>query len=114
MSEPRIIFIGRKPLHAYIRAVLMAMTAGDRELTLVARGNAIVTAVNVAEVCRRRNGFLASQLPDEVNMTGVEIGTEEVERDNGMGNVSVIRIGLEGLGEMNLLERDDKPDDSEE
>ena len=38
MTDRRTIFIGKKPLHAYVRAVVMAMESGDRNLELVARG----------------------------------------------------------------------------
>ena len=37
MTDRRTIFIGKKPLHAYVRAVVMAMESGDRNLELVAR-----------------------------------------------------------------------------
>ena len=41
MTDRRTIFIGKKPLHAYVRAVVMAMESGDRNLELVARGATI-------------------------------------------------------------------------
>ena len=66
MTERRTIFIGKKPLHAYVRAVVMAMESGDRNLELVARGATIGRAVDVAEVCRRRNGIIAQGLPEQV------------------------------------------------
>ena len=59
MTDRRIIFIGKKPLHAYVRAVVKAMEDGDREVQLVARGATISRAVDVAEVCRRSNGHLS-------------------------------------------------------
>ena len=31
-----MIFVGKKPLHAYVRAVVKAMEDGDREIQLVA------------------------------------------------------------------------------
>lgn len=101
MTE-RLIFIGGKPVHLYIRAVVTAMAAGEREVTLSARGTAISKAVDVAELCRRRHGKIAAGLPETVHVRGVEIGTEDVERRDGEGThgVSFIRIRLEGEGEV--------------
>ena len=100
MSDRRIIFVGKKPLHAYVRAVVKAMEDGDRELQLVARGATISRAVDVAEVCRRRNGHIAQSLPETVNIQGLSCESEEVEGENGTRTVSVLRIDLEGVGEM--------------
>ena len=100
MAERRIIFVGKKPLHAYVRAVVKAMEDGDRSLQLVARGATISRAVDVAEVCRRRNGHIAQGLPETVNIQNLMCESEEVEGENGMRTVSVLRIDLEGVGEM--------------
>ena len=100
MAERRIIFVGKKPLHAYVRAVVKAMEDGDRSLQLVARGATISRAVDVAEVCRRRNGHIAQGLPETVNIQNLMCESQEVEGENGMRTVSVLRIDLEGVGEM--------------
>ena len=100
MADRRIIFIGKKPLHAYVRAVVKAMEDGNRELQLVARGATISRAVDVAEVCRRRNGHIAQGLPETVNIQHLSCESEEVEGENGMRTVSVLRIDLEGVGDM--------------
>ncbi len=39
-------------------------------------------------------------LPPEVNVLGVEIGSEEVEREGRTSMVSVVRINIEGIGDM--------------
>jgi DNA-binding protein len=100
MSERRVIFVGKKPLHAYVRAVVMAMEEGDRSIQLVARGATISRAVDVAEVCRRRNGHIAQGLPETVTIEHVECGSEELQGDDGVRTVSVLRIDLEGVGEV--------------
>ena len=100
MAERRIIFVGKKPLHAYVRAVVKAMEDGDRSLQLVARGATISRAVDVAEGCRRRNGHIAQGRPETVNIQNLMCESEEVEGENGMRTVSVLRIDLEGVGEM--------------
>ena len=100
LSEPRVIFVGKKPLHAYVRAVVMAMQEGERSVQLVARGATISRAVDVAEVCRRRNGHIAQGLPETVNIQHLECGSEEVPGDDGVRTVSVLRIDLEGVGDV--------------
>ncbi len=105
MSDIRTIYVGRKPVHVYVAAVLHAMLAGDREVELVARGNAIRTAIDTAEICRRRNGHIAGMLPAEMNNQGVEIGTEKVEMEDTTRIMSFIKFQLEGV--------DDFPSDEE-
>ena len=100
MSERRVIFVGKKPLHAYVRAVVMAMEEGERSVQLVARGATISRAVDVAEVCRRRNGHIAQGLPETVNIEHLECGSEEIPGDDGVRTVSVLRIDLEGVGDV--------------
>ena len=100
MSEPRVIFVGKKPLHAYVRAVVMAMQEGERSVQLVARGATISRAVDVAEVCRRRNGHIAQGLPETVNIQHLECGSEEIPGDDGVRTVSVLRIDSEGVGDV--------------
>jgi hypothetical protein len=50
-NEPKIIFVGRKPPMSYVLGV-MASFAGSNveEITLKARGQAINTAVDAAEI----------------------------------------------------------------
>jgi len=104
--EMRTIYVGRKPVHSYVAAVLRAMQDGDREVEIIARGNAMRTAIDTAEICRRRNGKIAGMLPEEMVNKGVEISTEEIEVEGSTRILSAIRIVLEGIGEM--------PDNSEE
>ena len=67
---------------------------------LVARGATISRAVDVAEVCRRRNGHIAQGLPETVNIQHLKCESEEVDGENGVRTVSVIRIDLEGIGDV--------------
>ena len=101
MSDRRTIFIGKKPLHAYVRAVVMAMEAGDRSLNIVARGATIGRAVDVAEVCRRRSGIIAQSLPPEMIIRNIECGSEEIKNDDGKKRtISVLSIQLDGVGDL--------------
>ena len=101
MTERRSIFIGKKPLHAYVRAVVMAMEEGERQLQLVARGATIGRAVDVAEICRRRNGIIAQGLPKTVQVGEIlcssEVFTQEGQKDR---TVSVLTIELDGIGDV--------------
>jgi len=72
----------------YCLAVLTSLKDEGSSVTLKARGRAISTAVDVAEVTRRR--FMQN-----LTVEKVEIGTEELESLEGrMRNVSTITIIL--------------------
>ena len=87
--EPNVVFIGNKPVMSYVLAVITSFSAPDtKEVKLKARGLAITTAVDAAEVTRRR--FMKGL---EVN--GVAIGTEEMPQEaGGVRAVSTIEITL--------------------
>lgn len=89
MTEDSIIYIGNKPAMTYVMAVLTAFNQkGVDGVTLKARGQAISSAVDVAEICRNR--FL-----QDVSNPQIEIGTEVLEgQDGGKRNVSTISITI--------------------
>jgi len=58
-----------------------------KDVTLKARGRAITTAIDVVEIVRRK--FLK-----DLKTEKIEIGTEELPRDDGTRNVSTIEINL--------------------
>jgi DNA-binding protein len=50
-----IVFIGSKPPMDYVLAIITGLSANNaKELTLKARGRSITTAVDAAEITRRR------------------------------------------------------------
>ncbi|MCK5403326.1 RNA-binding protein, partial [Candidatus Bathyarchaeota archaeon] len=52
-EEDNVIYIGRKPVMSYVLAVITHMNRpGAKEVVLKARGRAITTAVDAAEVTR--------------------------------------------------------------
>jgi DNA-binding protein len=87
MSQDNIIYIGRKPAMSYVMATLATFNNDNETVHLKARGRAITTAVDVAEITRNRymNGM---EHPDII------IGTEQVEDDRGTRNVSTMTIVL--------------------
>ena len=75
--EPNTVYIGSKPVMNYVLAVITSFSGTDaKEITLKARGRAITTAVDVAEVTRRR--FLK-----ELKIGKISIGTEEMPPREG-------------------------------
>jgi DNA-binding protein len=87
MSENNIVYIGSKPVMNYCLAVLSSLQGGNNEVFLKARGRAISTAVDVAEVTKNR--FL-----EDLSVKHIEIGTEELESEGQKRNVSTISIEL--------------------
>jgi DNA-binding protein len=88
METGNVVYVGKKPVMAYCLAVMTAMKGDASEVTLMARGRAISTAVDVAEVVR--NQFLTG-----VSVKDISIGTEEVENEDGSKrNISNIAISL--------------------
>jgi DNA-binding protein len=92
MSEKSVIvFVGSKTPMDYVLAVMTRLSAGNaKEVVLKARGQAITTAVDVAEITRNR--FLK-----DVKVSRIAIGTEEMparEGENRARMVSTIEIAL--------------------
>ena len=85
---PDTILVGKKPIMAYATAVMMHFNTGAKKLTIKARGRAISTAVDVAEVVNNR--FFQSGLSKSVSL-----GTEVVGEAQDARNVSTIEIILE-------------------
>jgi len=92
MSEKSgIVFIGSKTPMDYVMAIITSLSASDaKEITLKARGRAIATAVDAAEITRRR--FLK-----DLKIGKISIGTEEMpprEGENRARMVSTVEITL--------------------
>jgi DNA-binding protein len=87
--EPKVIYVGRKSTMSYVLAVVTAFTSSDvKEVKLKARGRAIITAVDSAEITRRK--FMK-----ELNISKITIGTEEIPKEEGGTRmVSTIEIAL--------------------
>ncbi len=50
-----VIFVGNKPPMSYVLAIITSLSSGTlKEITLKARGQAITTAVDAAEITRNR------------------------------------------------------------
>jgi DNA-binding protein Alba len=91
MLEKGIVLIGRKPAMSYVLAIITSLSSGEaKDITLKARGRAITTAVDVAEIVRSR--FLK-----DLKVSSISIGTEEIpprEGENRSRMVSTMEIIL--------------------
>lgn len=91
VKEQGIVFIGSKPPMDYVLAIITALSASNaKEITLKARGQAITTAVDAAEITRNR--FLK-----DLKVSKIAIGTEKMpprEGENRARMVSTIEITL--------------------
>lgn len=85
MTENNVVYVGNKPVMNYVLAVVKEFNNGANEVIIKARGKAISRAVDAAEVSRNR--FLT-----EAKINGITIGTEKMQSENGLSNVSIIEI----------------------
>jgi len=82
-----IVYVGSKPIMAYVTAILTSFKDNPEQVIVKARGRAISSAVDAAEVTRHR--FMKNITPT------VTIGTENLPTDDGRTrNVSFIEITL--------------------
>ena len=90
-EKSAIVFVGSKTPMDYVLAVMTRLSASNaKEVVLKARGQAIATAVDVAEITRNR--FLK-----DLKVSRIAIGTEEMparEGENRARMVSTIEITL--------------------
>ena len=85
-----VIFVGNKPPMSYVLAIITAFSGNQKEVTLKARGQAITTTVDVAEITRNR--FIK-----DLKVTKIAIGTTEMPPREGESKsrmVSTIEITL--------------------
>jgi DNA-binding protein Alba len=86
-----VIFVGNKPPMSYVLAIITSFSSSNpKEVTLKARGQAITTAVDVAEITRNR--FIK-----ELKVSKIAIGTAEMPPREGESKsrmVSTMEITL--------------------
>jgi len=85
MSEKSgIVFIGSKPAMSYVLAIITSLSASNaKEVILKARGRAITTAVDAAEITRSR--FLK-----DLKVSKIAIGTEEMPAREGESRARMV------------------------
>ena len=89
MSTPNTVFIGKKPVMNYVLACLTLFQNGSNDVHIKARGRSISTAVDTAEIVRKR--FAA-----DAKIKDIKIDTEQLKdtETGAMSNVSSIEIIL--------------------
>ena len=89
--EPNVIYVGRKPPMNYVLGIITSFSGSNtKEVTLKARGRAITTAIDAAEITRHR--FMK-----ELSIGKITIGTEEMPPREGESRarmISTIEITL--------------------
>lgn len=90
------IFVGKKPLMAYVTATLVQL-ANEDKVVVKARGNSITRAVDVAQIIEKRMDSMGYKLGE------TKLGTEQLQSQDGKTrNVSTIEIEiLKGQGNSN-------------
>jgi DNA-binding protein len=108
-TDSNVVFIGRKPLMSYVLAVMMHLnTPNAKDVVLKARGRAITTAVDVAEITRRR--FM-----QELRVSRISVGTEELPQEQGRTRaVSTMEITLKRHASVNNKEKEHKEKEHKE
>lgn len=82
------VYIGSKPAMSYVLAVVTQFNDGQDQVHIKARGKAISTAVDVAEIVRNR-------FVETADIDDIDIGTDTIETDEGDEmNLSSIQIDI--------------------
>jgi len=87
-TDENVIYVGRKPPMSYVLAVVTQFSSST-EVVIKARGRAISTAVDTAEIVRNR--FVT-----DAKLKEIKISTESItnEAEGRTSNVSSIEICL--------------------
>jgi DNA-binding protein len=105
-KDQNTVYVGNKPAMNYVLAVITSYNSPDtKDVTLKARGRSMKTAVDVAEIVKRR--FMKNLKADKIT-----IGTEELpQQEGGTRNVSTMEITLtRSLSEKKVEEKTTKPE----
>ncbi|HEX9613469.1 MAG TPA: DNA-binding protein Alba [Candidatus Bathyarchaeia archaeon] len=85
-DEPNMVRIGKKPIMNYVVACMTLLNTGVADVMVRGRGQSITKAVEVVEMLRR--AFMKN-----IRIHSVDIGTEEVKREDGStASLSMIEI----------------------
>ena len=86
-NKDNIVFVGRKPVMEYVFLVIELFYSGLIKVILKARGKAIRTAVDTAEIVKQRL--------ENVKVEKIGIGTDIIPlKEGGQKTVSKIEITL--------------------
>jgi len=76
-TDENVIYVGSKPPMSYVLAIITQFnTSGSDEVVIKARGRAISTAVDAAEITRNR-------FATDKEVKEIKIGTESITNEEG-------------------------------
>lgn len=84
--EDNVIYVGKKEVMNYVMAAITQMNKGEKDIHVKARGRSISKAVDVVQLLKNR-------FETGIVIKNIEIGTEEVEADEG-GKIKVSTIDI--------------------
>ena len=85
-EEPNLVRIGKKPIMNYVVACMTLLNTGVGEVMVRGRGQSITKAVETVDMLRR--AFMKN-----IKVHSVDIGTEEIKREDGsIASLSMIEI----------------------
>lgn len=84
--DDNVVYVGKKGIMNYVMAAITQINKGEKEIHIKARGRSISKAVDVAQL-------LMNRFEKEVKVKNIEIGTEEVEADEG-GTINISTIDV--------------------
>lgn len=89
MLETNTVLMGKKPVMSYVLACLTLFQNGANDVTIKARGRAINTAVDTAQIMTKRFGT-------DISVKKIDINTEQVKsvETGAVSNVSSMVILL--------------------
>jgi archaea-specific DNA-binding protein len=82
--EDNVIYIGKKGVMNYVMAAVTQLNRGQKDIHIKARGRSISKAVDVVQ-------FLKNRFETSLKIKAIEIGTDEVDADEG-GKINVSTI----------------------
>jgi DNA-binding protein len=87
-TDENVIYVGHKPPMSYVLAVITQFQgSGSDEVIIKARGRAISTAVDAAEIVRNR--FITDAKIKEITI-GTEVVTNEEGRTSNVSSMEII------------------------
>ena len=85
-ADDNVVYVGKKGVINYVMATITQLNKGEKEVHVKARGRSISKAVDVVQLLKNR-------FEEKAQIKSIEIGTEEVEADEG-GKINVSTIDI--------------------
>jgi DNA-binding protein len=90
-TDENVIYVGHKPPMSYVLAVVTQFQgSGSDEVIIKARGRAISTAVDTAEIVRNR--FITDAKIKDIKISTESITNEEEGRTSNVSSIEIILV----------------------